>query len=338
MPNGRAVSFASPSVATLVGEAAAKEWVCGRTHTLPTPPSPAPLASEPIACATLDELVACAWGYAGFSCSLHVPHDVPSRHGIGAALLEVSGSTNEQLPDGRVIIARDIADRQRLVEAEKEALRSRVALERDEEVRGAPPWDPTALPSTAPLLHACHGTPPHAPPPPPTVSCDVMWHAQASRFVRHEVKNSVLSALAQCDQLRNHHQRRLEAKVQTASTAPTAPSSAPSSAPSTAPSSAPSSASFIASSIASFTASSTASGAYAQVDEASASATEAARAAEAEAAYAVRQSAMLECLSSGLQETLETVLAQAMARELVHGVYVSRAVRDTASRSHQTVM
>ena len=86
---------------------------------------------------------------------------------------------------------------------------------------------------------------------------------EANRFTRHEVKNSVLSALTQCELLRAHHDGACGA-----------------------------------------------SGELVQQPQ----------------VYTQQFGSLLGRLRTGLQETLETVVSQAMAREVVHGVYVCRTV------------
>ena len=163
-------------------------------------------------CASLEELISIGRLHSSFTCMLSLPKG--ESH-----LLEVSGATSELERSNRVIVIRDITDRVRRIEAEKEVLSAAVAREKDDE---------------------------------------------ANRFTRHEVKNSVLAALTQCDQLRTHHMEALRTRAGDA--APDEPGADP------------------------------------------------------------RFASALISLRAGLNQTLETVLSHAMAREVIHGVYISRTV------------
>ena len=254
-----AITFASPSIRTLVprissqpdlepADQEARSWFDGREHELHAKlPEGLELAlarGEPIRCHSVEELVAYAWHCPSFTCAFQrkgvwprspepreetppegapreeTPRDVnddeeeeSTEHELQ---LEVSCSHCEQLQNGRVIIARDLTDRLRRLDAEKKLLSEAIEREKDEE---------------------------------------------ASRFTRHEVKNSVLVALAQVEKLRATHDEAVSAaKVVT------------------------------------------------------------------DPAYDAPVSSMLSSLRVGLYQTLETVLSQAMAREVVHGVYLLRTV------------
>jgi len=217
------LSFASPSIRSLLGAKHSEEWVVGVVHPrvhrcasatqLSLPCSSGSSSSSQLSmraaecthlpCTTLEEVVCYAWEHERFTCSL------PStRSDSDWRVCEVSGSCSEQ---GCVVVMRDITDRIKRQEAEREVLSQDVARQKDEE---------------------------------------------ANSFTRHEVKNSVLAAITHCDRICEVHREAVH------------------------------------------------------------------DGAIIDPAYEKSFSTMLKNMRSGLQQTLESVLSHAMAREVIHGLYV----------------
>jgi len=132
--DGSLSTCASPSCAQILSAESAEEWVLGRSHgssdtfekMLARGDKPkAPARDEAV---TFEKLVACGWWHQRFSCIV-VAEDGPAATG---RVCDVSSSVSETA-DGCVIIVRDVTDRDRVFEIEREVLSASIERIKDEE-------------------------------------------------------------------------------------------------------------------------------------------------------------------------------------------------------------
>jgi len=129
LANGKLTTAASPSLSLFVGEDEAVPWVGGLQHgsdpvLAQDSKPPLPLRTDVL---TLDELVPCAWWHSKFSC------DIAQSEGKETArACEISASVSDDA-EGCVIVLRDVTDRNRLFEMEREILSASIERYKDEE-------------------------------------------------------------------------------------------------------------------------------------------------------------------------------------------------------------
>lgn len=124
------VTAASPAVRKLLSKDLATEWIAGKQHGVKPPPALSDASTEvfgieaarlpSFVCGTLESLVACAWEHSNFTV-------VFGKTSLEASVTESSDDL------ARVVCLRNVTDRIRAQEAEKQLLSTKVARERDDE-------------------------------------------------------------------------------------------------------------------------------------------------------------------------------------------------------------